>query len=176
MNGCKSESSHSKRQQKISDAPRAGEEKITRETIPLRINVNIRTVKPRLSEPLFVEVTLTNRSDYPVLMNRRLAVGYLESQARELFVEVFLPESNQNVAIPAQLYQRDFSGPGDYGKLRPGEEVRTTFDLLEWYTIVTPGKYELVVYYQADEPGASPPPGLLKGTWNSLRIAFEIYP
>jgi hypothetical protein len=142
----------------------------------LDLKVRILTQPVRLSHPCRVEVRLTNRSPDPVLINRRLAVGYRDSHARELFAEVFKPGSSEIVSQPALLYKRDFSSAADYGWLAPGESVSTSFDLFEWYTLPSAGDFELIVYYQADEPLAAMPAELLPGTYSSERVAFSVIP
>lgn len=142
----------------------------------LRIDVRISTEPVRMSDPCLVEVQLTNQSAQSVLINRRLAVGYRDSHARELFAEVFRRGSDELVSKRTKLYQRDFSPPDDYVSLLPGQSVSTSFDLFEWYSLPSVGEYELVVFYQADEPLAAKPNRLLTGTHNSGRIAFIVAP
>jgi len=176
INGCTGKEPASKDKNTLLSEQKKEDRRKMVEKNPLKITVEIRAGKPRLSQALSLEVRLSNQSEQPVMVNRRLAVGYRESQAREIFVEVFQPDSVQNIAKPAQLYQRNYSVRTDYVWLQPGQSVGTSFDLFEWYAVSAPGKYELVIYYQADESGASPPSGVLKGTWSSPRLAFEIYP
>lgn len=142
----------------------------------LDLKVRIFTQPVRLSHPCKVEVRLTNRSFDAVLINRRLAVGYRDSHARELFAEVLKRESGEIVSQPALLYKRDFSSPEDYVWLAPGASTSTSFDLFEWYSLPSAGDFELIVYYQADEPLAAKPAGLLPGTYASERIAFNVTP
>jgi hypothetical protein len=142
----------------------------------LDLKVRILTQPVRLSYPCKIEVRLTNRSLDAVLINRRLAVGYRDSVARELFVEVYKRESGEVVSQKALLYQRNFSSPEDYVWLAPGQSIATSFDLFEWYSLPSAGEFELVVCYQADEPLAPKPAGLLPGTYCSGRVAFNITP
>ena len=142
----------------------------------LDLKVHILTQPARLSHPCKIEVRLTNQSLNPVLVNRRLAVGYRDSHARELFAEVLKRGTGEIVSKPAQLYNRNFSSPDDYVWLAPGQSVSTTFDLFEWYTLPGPGEYHLIVYYQADEPLAAKPPDLLIGTYASAPIVLNVLP
>jgi hypothetical protein len=48
--------------------------------------------------------------------------------------------------------------------------------LFEWYTLPSGGDFELVVYYQADEPLAAKPAELLAGTYSSERVALSVLP
>lgn len=140
----------------------------------LGLEVRILTQPVRLSYPCKVELRLTNRSLDSVLVNRRLAVGYRDSVARELFVEVFKRGSGEVVGQEALLYERDFSSIDDYIWLAPGQSIATSFDVFEWYTLPSPGELELVVCYQADEPLAPKPAELLLGTYCSERAAFNV--
>ena len=142
----------------------------------LRIDVRIITQPVRIPDPCLVEVQLTNPSAQPILINRRLAVGYHDSHARELFAEVFRRGSYEVASKMTKLYERDFSPPEDYVRLPPMQTVSTSFDLFDWYSLPSAGDYELVVYYQADEPLALKPVGLLFGIHSSARIAFTVVP
>lgn len=142
----------------------------------LDLKVRILTQPVRFSGPCSVEVRLTNQNPDPVLINRRLAVGYRDSHARELFAEVFKPGSSEIVGQPALLYNRDFSSPADYVWLAPEESVSTSFDLFEWYTLPGPGAYDLIVYYQGDEPLAAKPANLLPGVYASEPLALNVAP
>jgi hypothetical protein len=46
----------------------------------------------------------------------------------------------------------------------------------ELHSLPTAGEFELVVYYQADEPRAAKPAELLPGTYSSERVAFSVIP
>lgn len=140
----------------------------------LDAQVRILTQPVRLSHPCKVEVRLTNRSPDAVLINRRLAVGYRDSVARELFVEVYKRGSDEMISQRALLYQRDFSSMEDYVWLAPGQSIATSFDFFEWYSLPSAGEFELIVCYQADEPLAPKPADLLLGTYCSERIAFNV--
>ena len=84
--------------------------------------------------------------------------------------------SGEVVSQKALLYQRNFSSPEDYVWLAPGQSIATSFDLFEWYSLPSTGEFELVVCYQADEPLAPKPDGLLAGTYCSERVAFNVIP
>jgi len=142
----------------------------------LDLKVRILTQPVRLSDPCKVEVRLTNRSHDAVLINRRLSVGYRDSVARELFVEVYKRASGELAGQKAQLYQRNFSSPEDYVAVAPGQSVATSFDLFEWYSLPSDGEFELIACYQADEPLAPKPAELLLGTYCSERVAFNVIP
>ena len=140
----------------------------------LDLKVHILTQPVRLSGPCWVEVRLTNQSTESVLINKRLAVGYRDSDARELFADAFKRGSTEIVSQKALLYERAFSPREDYVWLAPGQSVSTSFDLFKWYSLPTAGEFELVMYYQADEPRAAKPAELLPGTYASERIVFSV--
>ncbi len=141
---------------------------------PLKIDARILTQQVRLSAPCLIEVSLTNHSNKPLLVNRRLAVGYRDSEARELFVEAFRHGTRDVVSKRSQLYHRDFSAPADYVWLAPGQSITTSFDLFAWYSLPAAGTYELVFYYQADEVLAPKPKGLLPGIHASEVVTLSI--
>ena len=58
----------------------------------------------------------------------------------------------------------------------PAESLTTELDLPYWYRLPGPGDYELVVYYQADEPLALDVPGLVRGTHSSARVPLPWRP
>jgi hypothetical protein len=124
--------------------------------------------------PCWIEVTLTNQSSDPVLINRRLSVGYRNSTDRELFVEVFRRGTDDLVSKQALLYQRDPPRQEDYVSLDPGKSISATFDLFEWYELPGPGDYDLVVSYSGDESLRNQPAGLLTGTYSSNRAPLDV--
>lgn len=143
---------------------------------PLRVEAVIQTTPTHFSMPAWVEVRLTNQQADPVLINKRLGIGYRNSLDRELFAEVF-PRSGDNVITKEAVdYQRDPSSASDYVWLQPGETVSTSFDLFEWYTLPGPGEYDLVVSYLADDSPEGYPERLLTGTYSSDRVPLDVIP
>ena len=142
----------------------------------LEIEVRIAGQPVRRSGPCLVEVRITNRGSTPVLLNRRLAVGYRQSQARELFAEVFRRGTDDVVSRRSQLYERELAAVAEYAPLAPGEAMESAFDLCEWYELPGAGDYELVVYYQGDEALAPKLPHLLPGIHASSRVPFRVRP
>jgi hypothetical protein len=121
-----------------------------------------------------VDVRLRNAGDGPLVVCRRLAVGYRASDGRELFAEVYAPGSGEPVSRMTKIYDRDPPSPGDYGPLAPGEELATSFDLLRWYGVPGPGSYELEVFYEGDGEGTPDVEGVLPGIHGSERVAFDL--
>jgi hypothetical protein len=140
---------------------------------PLRVEARVRDPFRRPG-PGLVEVRITNTTERPFVVNQRLAAGYRDSSSREVFADVFRPESDERAAADALLYDRHPPQREDYVELGPGCSLTDSFDLLNWYRIPGVGTYELVVYYQADEPLALEVPGLLRGIYASSRIPFVV--
>lgn len=140
----------------------------------LRVDAHVRTGTVRLADPCTVEVVVANDSDDAAVVNGRLAVGYRDSQSREVFIDIVRPGSEEGLGVETQLYQRDWAAPSDYVTVAPGEAVRASFDLFEWYSVPGPGEYEFVVSYQADERLAAPPPGTVGGTHRSPKVSLHV--
>jgi hypothetical protein len=142
----------------------------------LQIDVKVLTQPVRLSGPCMIEVRITNESPQSVLLNKRLSVGYKDSLSRELFIEVFEKGSNEVVSNEALLYERAFSSPDDYVRVEPEQSISTSFNLFEWYRLRSPGEYEIVVHYHAEEELAPKPADLLSGIFSSGRIPLQVIP
>lgn len=121
-----------------------------------------------------ITARLTNRGVAPVVINRRLAIGYRDHLSRELFAELKKAETRVPVPVREVDYDRSFSPPSDYGPLAPGQSIEKTFDFFEWYRPAKSGTYWLVLHYQADEKLASPPPGTLGGIVSSRPAVLEV--
>jgi hypothetical protein len=121
-----------------------------------------------------VDVTLRNEGHQQVKVARRLAVGYRETDGRELFAEVHPPGSDEVVSRMKKLYDREPPSPDEYVPLAPGEELGTSFDLLRWYALPGPGSYELEVFYEGDGLLAPKVEGAARGIHGSGRIPFEL--
>jgi hypothetical protein len=160
----------------VSNQPNSMPEKVESAMKVLQIDVKVLTQPVRLSGPCMIEVRITNKSHQSVVLNRRLSVGYKNSLSRELFIEVFEEGSNEVVSREGLLYERAFSSPDDYVRVEPEQSIGTSFNLFEWYKLRSPGQYELVVYYQADENLALKPAGLLEDIFSSERIPLTVVP
>ncbi len=114
-----------------------------------------------------ITVSLVNEGAEPVLINRRMAPGYRDSISREIYCDIDGPYRKRK-------YDRDMSGPDDYGELGPGESVQAGFDLLAWYQVMRPGQYRLTAHYQCDEPAARPPDGIFHGVVTSEPVQFTV--
>ncbi|MGH2968620.1 MAG: hypothetical protein ACRDK0_06095 [Solirubrobacteraceae bacterium] len=121
-----------------------------------------------------VDVRVRNEGPQPVKVARRLAVGYRETDGRELFAEVYPRGSDEVVSRMTKLYDRDPAAAEEYVALAPGEELDTTFDLLRWYGLPGPGSYDLEVFYEGDGLLAPEVEGAARGVHGSGRVPFEL--
>jgi hypothetical protein len=139
---------------------------------PLRVEAALAGPVAR-SGPAPVRVTVTNVSDGPVLVNRRLAPGYRDSTSRELWADV-RGEDGAEAAVATIEYERDLPRPEDYVELARGESVSGEFDLFHYARPRWPGRYAVTITYQADEAVASPPAGVVAGEHPADPIAVEV--
>jgi hypothetical protein len=139
----------------------------------LRLEASLARTRTDRSEPLPLDVRLRNASDEPVVVNRRLEPGYRDSLSRELYVDV-LDEDGEPAPTAELDYTRPWPSPADYVELGPGEELAASFDLFHWHRPLEPGRYRLVVHYEAAEPGASPPENVARGVVSSEELELEV--
>jgi hypothetical protein len=125
------------------------------------------------SGPAPVSVTITNVSEEPVLVNRRLAPGYRDSTSRELWADI-VDERGAPAELSTIDYERDLPAPGDYGELAPGASIATEFDLFHYARPRQPGRYTVTIVYQADEAVADPPAGIVAGEHAADPIALDV--
>jgi hypothetical protein len=139
---------------------------------PLRVEAALPGRVAR-SGPAPVTVTVTNVSDGPVLVNRRLAPGYRDATSRELWADV-RDEDGAEAEVATIEYERDLPGRDDYGELAPGESVAGEFDLFHYARPRWPGRYNVTISYQADEPVANPPAGVVAGEHAAEPIVVDV--
>jgi hypothetical protein len=139
----------------------------------LRLEASLPQARTDRSEPFPVEVRLRNVAEAPLVVNRRLEVGYRDSLSRELFVDI-LTEDGEPAPTAELDYTRQWPSRSDYGELGPGEELDASFDLFRWYRPLEPGRYRIIVHYQADEPAASPPENVVRGVVSSAVRELEV--
>jgi hypothetical protein len=139
---------------------------------PLRVEAALAGPVAR-SGPAPVAVSVTNDSDSSVLVNRRLAPGYRDSSSRELWADV-RDDTGAPVLVSTIDYERDLPVAGDYGELAPGESITGGFDLFHYARPQRPGRYTVTVVYQADEPLAGPPPGIVAGEHAAEPLTVDV--
>lgn len=98
-------------------------------------------------------VRLLNRGSEAVRVNSRLAIGYPDSEDRELYCRIWDEAGYEYTDYRRfQLdYRRKPLRPDHFPRLLPGESRESTFDLQEWYRLTRPGVYEVQVVYQPEK-------------------------
>jgi hypothetical protein len=139
---------------------------------PLRVVASLAGPVAR-SGPAPVSVTVTNVSDAPLLVNRRLAPGYRDSTSRELWADV-RDESGAPAPVATIDYERDLPVPEDYATLAPQESVAGEFDLFHYARPQRPGHYVVTIVYQADEPVAGPPAEVVAGEHAAEPLSIDV--
>jgi len=97
-----------------------------------------------------MRVKLTNADSFPIAVVGRLAIGYDDSDSREIYAIIRDRRSGQVVGKRAQLYQRESISRNQIKVLPPGGEVETEFNLFEWYD-VPGGDLEMQIVYDSTE-------------------------
>lgn len=143
---------------------------------PLTVETTLLDPPARMDKPLYLRVTLKNTGKKTETVNARLSMGYENSLSREIFVRMgALPISQGRIYYEADI-DRDFSRPEDYVLLQPGHSISNVINLFEYYQPIKPGKYEIVVCYQGNEPLAFPPADILSGIFCSTALVLDILP
>lgn len=125
------------------------------------------------SAPAPMTVTVTNVSDAPVLVNRRLTPGYRNSTSRELWADI-RDESGAPAQVATIDYERDLPSEGDYVELGAGESISGSFDLFHYTRPRSPGRYQVTIVYQADEAVAGPPEGVVPGEHAAEPLTVDV--
>lgn len=118
-------------------------------------------------EDCSIQVSLRNVSSKPILINKRMAVGYPRSLSRELYLIICRENSSVDVGRQKVLYQRNFPQPADYQVLQAGQTISSSFELFDWYEFPGSGTYTVQLCYQADEALAAKPEGICAGVFCS---------
>lgn len=126
----------------------------------LRLSLLVPATPLRRADPEPVTVTLINIGPAPVLVNRRMAPGYVDSDSREVYFDV-------DGEYGRRKYERDAPAPDDFAPLAPGARISAAIDLLGWYRLREPGTYRVVAHYRCDEDWVDPPPGTFGGVLDS---------
>jgi hypothetical protein len=122
-------------------------------TLTLTAATDRNTVTMGASIP--VHLTLTNRSNVPVWVNRRMGLGYEDGIEREVYFTV-LDEAGNVLPVPDDArvdvhrmpLQRD-----DFQLLSPGDGVATDVNLSLWYPFTKAGRYRVVLDYDNTADG-----------------------
>jgi hypothetical protein len=127
-----------------------------------------------LNQPLWVEVTLKNTGDSPLLINSRFAMGYKLSISRELYAELVDETAPHDAVYSSVKINRDDPAASDYSLLQSGKSITKKIDFFHYYHPRKPGKYSIKIFYQADEALKNRPDGVYKGTISTDPASIEI--
>ncbi len=140
----------------------------------LELTANFQSTPAYLNQPLWVEITLKNTGNSPLLINTRFAMGYKISVSRELYAELVDETISQNTVYSPVKINRDDPGATDYSLLQSGKSITKKIDLFHYYHPRNPGKYSITIFYQADESLKNRPAAVYKGTISTNPISIEI--
>jgi len=121
----------------------------------------------RRADPAPVTVTLINAGSSPVLVNRRMAPGYVDSDSREVYFDV-------DGDYGRRKYERNPPAPADFTPLAAGARISTEIDLLGWYRLRGAGAYRVVAHYRCDEEWVDPPAGTFVGVVDSAPVTIVV--
>ncbi|HEY5880770.1 MAG TPA: hypothetical protein VIU11_17800 [Nakamurella sp.] len=145
-------------------------------TGPLRLDLRVPADPLRRADPVPVVVVLTNAGSSPVLVNRRMAPGYVDSISREVYFDMDMDTAGDGGdgdggygggGYGQRKYERELPAAADFGPLGAGEQIRAEIDLLGWYRLRAPGTYRVRAHYRCDEELAEPPAGTFAGVVDS---------
>ena len=121
----------------------------------------------RRADPAPVTVTLINAGSSPVLVNRRMAPGYVDSDSREVYFDV-------DGEYGRRKYERNPPTPEDFAPLAAGARISAEIDLLGWYRLRVAGTYRVVAHYRCDEDWVDPPAGTFVGVVDSAPVSIVV--
>ena len=133
----------------------------------LRLDLLVPDEPLRRAAPLPVTVTLINTGPSAVLLNRRMAPGYVDSDSREVYFDV-------SGDYGRRKYERPAPARDDFAPLAPGARISALIDLLGWYRIRDAGSYRVVAHYRCDEDWVDPPLGTFAGVVDSDPVTVHV--
>lgn len=140
----------------------------------LELTVNFQSGPAYLNQPFWVEITLKNAGESPLLINTRFAMGYKISISRELYAELIDESAPQNAVYSPVKINRDDPDATDYSLLQSGKSITKKIDLFHYYHPRKPGKYSITIFYQADEALKNTPAAVCRGTISTNPISIKI--
>jgi hypothetical protein len=133
----------------------------------LRLELHVPDEPLRRAAPPPVTITLINTGSSPVLVNHRMAPGYIDSDSREVYFDV-------DGEYGRRKYERNPPSPDDFAPLAAGARISAQIDLLGWYRLRQPGSYRVVAHYRCDEEWVDPPPGTFAGVVSSDPVTIRV--
>jgi hypothetical protein len=107
----------------------------------------------RIGEETPAEIRLTNHGTQVIRVNGRLSMAYPDTDDRELYCLIRDETGEEYTDYRGfQLdYRRKPLEREHFPFLNPGEGLEKTFDLQEWYRLIRPGTYKVLVVYHPEE-------------------------
>lgn len=133
----------------------------------LRLELLVPGEPLRRADPAPVTVTLINTGPSPMLVNHRMAPGYVDSDSREVYFDV-------DGDYGRCKYERNAPTLDDFRPLGAGARISAQIDLLGWYRLRQPGSYRVVAHYRCDEEWVDPPAGTFDGVVNSEPVTIRV--
>lgn len=147
-------------------------------TNPVTIQLSLVDFNPENKQSIKLKVVMVNSSDAKLLVNKRMAPGYWDSDARELIVDIFTHGTDEQAARPANLYERNMATENDFVWLEKNESVESVVDIREWYDFPMSGNFDIQVTYKTDDVDNKVPNSIpensLKGQFTSDKITIEL--
>jgi hypothetical protein len=144
--------------------------------IMLQLTVDFQTGPIYLNKPLWVTVTLKNIGQVPVLINKRLEMGYRKSISRELYAEMENMGTPKKPAYSPAKINRDDPAAEDYSSLQAGESITKKIDFFQYYHAKKPGKHKVQFFYQGNEARKNRPVDVYKPIIASEIVFIDVLP
>lgn len=93
-------------------------------------------------------VTLTNTGPDAVVVNRRLTLNHPAQieECREVHLHIL--DASQNEVLFSAFVRVPELTNQDFAPLAPGESVKQTYNLADYYTLARPGSYTIQAFYE----------------------------
>jgi hypothetical protein len=135
--------------------------------VTLRLELRVPSDPLRRADPAPVTLVLINAGPAPLVVNRRMAPGYVDSVSREVYFDV-------DGEYGKRKYERELPAPSDFVLLEAGAQLVAEIDLLGWYRLRAAGSYRVRAHYQCSEELVEPPPGAFVGVVDSAPVTIVV--
>jgi hypothetical protein len=142
------------------------------------LEIQLRTIRDSYAkgEPVEVELVLTNRSEAPCTVNKRMAI-YVEQMADnnwEVKFDITFPPGKR--LIRGALIRREGLKKDDFTVLPAGESLHKTLNLSRYNWLELPGTYQIKALYHNSVTGQEFGVEAWTGEINSNSISFQVTP
>lgn len=107
----------------------------------------------RFGEEIPAQVRLVNHGRQATRVNSRLGMAYPDTDDRELYCLIRNEAGDEYTDY--RRFQMDYRRKpleeDHFPYLKPGESLKVTFNLQEWYRLTRPGIYQVQVVYHPEE-------------------------